>query len=117
MAKDYKDHSSIGASRGQRVIARLVVAILLVTVGVLGYSYWTLLTSHRDATARLTLAKADLDSALVARSEQAKVMDSCKDELKQSGDERKLLKDSEATLTAQLKTLQDKQQSIENEKV
>lgn len=117
MVRDYKDHSSMGSSRAQRIMARLVVAVLLVTVGVLGYSYWALLTSHRDATARLTLVKADLDSALAARSELGKVMDSCKEELKQSGDERKQLKDSEATLTAQLKTLQDKQQSFEDEKV
>lgn len=116
MAKEYKDHGGAGRVYGSRIVPRIVFAILLITIAFLGYSYWTLLTSHRDTTTKITQMKADLDSTEASRAELTKLMESCKDELKLARQEEKKLKDTEANLQGQVKTLEEAKRNIENEK-
>lgn len=117
MAKEYKDHGASGRVYGSRIVPRIVFAILLITIAFLGYSYWVLLTSHRDTTTKITLMKADLDSTQASRAELTKLMESCKDELKLARQEEKRLKDNEAKLQDQVKILDEAKRNIENEKV
>jgi|SRR6218665_1198592 len=117
MAKDYKDHGGSGLGYGNRSVPRVVFSILLITIAFLGYSYWILLTSHRDTTTKITQMKADLDSTQAARAELTKLMESCKDELKLARQEEKKMKDTEAGLQDQIKALEELKRRLENEKV
>lgn len=117
MAKEYKDHGGSGRVYGNRVVPRIVFAILLITIAFLGYSYWVLLTSHRDTTTKITLMKSDLDSTEAARAELTKLMESCKDELKLARQEEKRMKENEAKIQDQVKALEEAKRNAENEKV